>query len=74
FDLRRHIVFDTRVTAATFEEQEKRWRIETDRGDKVTAKFSIMAVSCLSAPNRPAFEGMGDFRGPIYHTGEWPHN
>ena len=32
-----------------------------------------MAVGCLSAPNRPAFKGLEDFRGPIYHTGEWPH-
>ena len=32
-----------------------------------------MAVGCLSAPNRPAFPGIDDFRGPIYHTGEWPH-
>ncbi|MDO8401603.1 MAG: NAD(P)/FAD-dependent oxidoreductase [Bradyrhizobium sp.] len=73
FELRRDIVFDTRVTAATFDENEKCWRIETDRGDKVSAKFCIMAVGCLSAPNRPAFPGMADFRGPIYHTGEWPH-
>ena len=74
FDLRRDIVFDTRVTAATFDESEKCWHIETDRGDKVRAKFCIMAVGCLSAPNRPAFAGIEDFRGPIYHTGEWPHD
>jgi cyclohexanone monooxygenase len=73
FDLRREIVFDTRVTAATFDEQKNEWRIETDRGGRVSAQFCIMAVGCLSAPNRPAFEGMSDFRGPIYHTGEWPH-
>jgi cyclohexanone monooxygenase len=73
FDLRPEIVFDTRVTAATFNEQRNAWRIETDRGDRVSAQFCIMAVGCLSAPNRPAFEGMSDFRGPIYHTGEWPH-
>ena len=73
FDLRRDIVFDTRVTAATFDEREKCWRIETDCGDKVRAKFCIMAVGCLSAPNRPNFAGIEDFRGPIYHTGEWPH-
>jgi cyclohexanone monooxygenase len=73
FDLRREIVFNTRVTAATFDEQNNAWRIETDRGDRVNAQFCIMAVGCLSAPNRPAFEGMSDFRGPIYHTGEWPH-
>ena len=73
FDLRRHILFDTRVTAATFDETEKCWRIETDRGDKVSAKFCIMAVGCLSAANHVPFKGREDFQGPIYHTGEWPH-
>ena len=73
FDLRRQIVFDTRVTAATFDEKANCWSIETDRGDRVRAQFCIMAVGCLSAPNRPDFKGLGDFRGPIYHTGEWPH-
>jgi len=73
FDLRRQIVFDTRVTAATFDEDTDTWLIETNRGDRVVAKFCIMAVGCLSAPNRPAFPGMDDFRRPIYHTGEWPH-
>ena len=73
FDLRRHILFDTRVTSATFDETEKCWRIETDRGDKVSAKFCIMAVGCLSAANHVPFKGREDFRGPIYHTGEWPH-
>jgi cyclohexanone monooxygenase len=73
FDLRRHIVFDTRVIAAIFDEAAKTWLIETDRGDRVFAKFCIMAVGCLSAPNRPNFRGLEEFRGKIYHTGEWPH-
>jgi cyclohexanone monooxygenase len=73
FDLRRHIVFDTRVTGASFDETAKCWRIETDRGDRVAAKFCIMAIGCLSATNHPPFKGREDFSGPIYHTGEWPH-
>ena len=73
FDLRSHIVFDTRVTSANFDEAAKCWRIETDRGDRVSAKFCIMAVGCLSAANHVPFKGRDDFRGPIYHTGEWPH-
>jgi cyclohexanone monooxygenase len=73
FDLRRDIVFETRVTAATWDEQRKCWHVETDRGDEVIAKFCIMAVGCLSAPNQPQFTRMSDFRGPIYHTGQWPH-
>jgi cyclohexanone monooxygenase len=74
FDLRQDILFDTRVTSATWDERAKRWQIATDRGDKVSAKFAIMAVGCLSAPNRPKFPGLEDFQGPVYHTGEWPHD
>jgi cyclohexanone monooxygenase len=73
FDLRPHIRFDARVTAATFDATEKCWHIETDRGDQVSAKFCIMAVGCLSAANRPPFKDIEAFRGPIHHTGEWPH-
>ena len=73
FDLRRDIRFDTKVTAATFDAAAKRWTVETDRGDWVTAQFCIMAVGCLSAANTPPFDGMDEFRGPIYHTGHWPH-
>ena len=64
FDLRRHILFDTRVTAATFDESRKCWRIETDRGDRVSAKFCIMAVGCLSAANHLALQGTRGFSGP----------
>jgi cation diffusion facilitator CzcD-associated flavoprotein CzcO len=73
FDLRSQIAFDTRVIAATFDEDNDTWLIETDRGDRVSARFCVMAVGCLSAPNRPAFQDINDFGGPIYHTGEWPH-
>ena len=73
FDLRKDIQFETRVTAATFDETTRRWLIETDQGDQVSAQFCIMAVGCLSSANLPPFEGMDDFDGPIYHTGHWPH-
>jgi len=73
FDLRRDIRFKTRVTSARYDETAKRWAVETDRGDRVTARFCIMAVGCLSSANKPPFEGVESFRGPIYHTGEWPH-
>jgi cyclohexanone monooxygenase len=74
FDLRRDIRFETRVTAATFDQHGAAWSIETDCGDRVRARFCIMAVGCLSSANRPPFAGMADFNGPIYHTGEWPHD
>jgi cyclohexanone monooxygenase len=74
FGLRPQIRFDTRVTSASFDETANRWHVETDRGDRVSAKFCVMAVGCLSAANRPPFKDMEKFHGPIYHTGEWPHD
>jgi len=77
FDLRRDIRFQTRVAKATFDEVSARWIIETERldgtgSDRVEARFCLMAVGCLSAANKPPFDGIADFKGPIYHTGEWP--
>jgi cyclohexanone monooxygenase len=73
FDLRRDIQFDTRVTAAAFDEAAGRWRVETDRGDRVSAQFCIMATGCLSDAQVPDIEGRDTFAGPWYHTGRWPH-
>ena len=74
FDLRRDIQFDTRVTSITFDENVNLWNVKTDHGDQVNAQFCVMAVGCLSSANQPNFEGLDDFEGPIYHTGEWPHD
>jgi cyclohexanone monooxygenase len=73
FDLRRDIQLSTRVTSATFDETAERWAVMTDRGDRVSARFCIMATGCLSTPQAPPFEGLDRFEGRWYHTGEWPH-
>jgi cyclohexanone monooxygenase len=73
FDLRRDIQLETRVTAATFDEATHRWTVETDRGDRVSAHFCIMATGCLSTAQTPKFPGLETFEGRWYHTGHWPH-
>lgn len=73
FDLGRDIQFDTRVTAAHFIEPAGQWQIETERGQTFRARFCIMATGCLSVPNRPPIPGLEQFAGPMYQTGEWPH-
>jgi cation diffusion facilitator CzcD-associated flavoprotein CzcO len=74
FDLRRDIAFDTRVTAATFDEQADRWIVETDKTGPIAATFVITAAGCLSSTNKPDFPGLADFKGARYHTGQWPHD
>ena len=74
FDLRRDITFNTRVTAATFDEPTSRWTVVTSAGEQVPARFVIMATGCLSSANLPDIAGRDDFAGPTYHTGRWPHD
>ncbi len=79
YDLRRDMRFETRVTKATFDETANLWRVETGQAgasgsaEKVTARFVITAMGCLSSPNTPKIPGLEDFKGPTYHTGNWPH-
>ncbi|HEY3065601.1 MAG TPA: NAD(P)/FAD-dependent oxidoreductase [Methylomirabilota bacterium] len=73
FDLRRDIQLGTRVTSAVFDDATGRWTIETDRGDRVSAAFCIMATGCLSDAQLPAIKGRETFAGRSYHTGRWPH-
>lgn len=72
FDLRRSIAFDTRVTAARFDEAGDLWVVTTARGETHAARFLVTAVGCLSAANIPAIPGLETFRGRWVHTGEWP--
>lgn len=72
FDLRRDIQFETAVVSCTYDEGSDRWRIETDHGDVVSARFLVTAVGCLSATNVPDFKGLESFEGEWYHTSRWP--
>ncbi len=72
-DLRKDIRFNTRVTSAKWNEDTLEWQFETDQGDRVSARYFISAVGCLSAARLPDYDGLDDFKGEWYHTGRWPH-
>jgi cyclohexanone monooxygenase len=73
FDLKRDIQFDTRVTAAHYDDETSRWIVETDKGEQISARYCIMATGCLSVPRVPDIPGLEDFSGQSFHTGLWPH-
>ena len=72
FDLRRDITLETRVSAAHFGEDTGLWRIETDRGERCTARYCVMATGCLSMPKAPDLPGIERFAGATYLTAAWP--
>ncbi len=76
FDLFDDIRFDTTVAAATFDDDEACWHLDTETSDgpkRYQAQFVVMATGCLSSANTPDFAGLDSFAGPTYHTGSWPH-
>jgi len=72
FDLRRNIQLSTRVTSAQFDDAANRWVVGTEHGERVSARYLITAVGCLSAANIPEIPGRGSFQGESYHTSNWP--
>ncbi len=73
FDLRRNIKFNNRVTSARFLEESNQWEVETDQGERVTARFLVTGIGCLSSGNVPKIPGRDSFKGDWHHTGGWPH-
>ncbi|MBV2148111.1 NAD(P)/FAD-dependent oxidoreductase [Sphingobium sp. AS12] len=73
-DLRRDIIFNRTVTGICRDEGRGLWQVETDAGETYEARYVVTAAGCLSTPNLPDITGIRDFRGEMYHTGEWPHD
>jgi len=72
FDLRRDIQFESRVTAAIYDEDTRSWTITLEDGSSFNTRFLITAIGPLSTPTLPRIEGRDDFKGQAFHTAQWP--
>ncbi|MFI5035520.1 MAG: flavin-containing monooxygenase [Acidimicrobiales bacterium] len=70
YHLNELIRFDHTVSAVTFDETARRWRLVTSHGH-VEARAVVLAVGGLSAPRLPEIDGVGSFTGPVMHTAQW---
>ncbi len=73
FNLWPNIQLSSKVTAADYNESTRDWRVVTDGGDSVRAKYCILATGFLSSGDIPKFEGLEDYQGNTYLTSRWPH-
>lgn len=72
-DLRRDIVFNTRVASAVLDETTLQWTLTAEDGQVFTARFCLMATGPLSDALTPKIPGLDTFAGEVYHTAHWPH-
>jgi len=69
-----HCLFHTTVEQTDWDESTGRWTVTTDRGDKMRAKFVILANGILTTPKLARIEGMESFKGDAFHTSRWDYN
>lgn len=73
FDLYRSALFQTVVTEARWLQDIGRWRISTDRGDELRARFLILAGGPLNRPKLPGIPGIETFKGHSFHASRWDY-
>ncbi len=73
FGLYEHALFSTAVTGLEWHDDIARWVIETDRGDRIRAKFVAMGTGPLHRPKLPGIEGIESFGGHCFHTSRWDY-
>ena len=74
FDLYRDTCFQTRVEELRWDEEEARWIVSTNRGDRMKAHYLCMATGPLNRPKLPGIPGVEDFEGHTFHASRWDYN
>ncbi|RVT89449.1 flavin-containing monooxygenase [Sphingomonas crocodyli] len=74
FDLYDGALFQTLVTGADWDEATARWQVSTNRGDKLSARFLIVAGGLLHKAKLPGIPGIESFKGHSFHTSRWDYD
>lgn len=73
FGLYDRALFGTLVRSLRWDEDLKRWRVATNRGDDIRARFLVMAAGSFNRPKLPGIPGINDFEGHGFHTSRWDY-
>ena len=73
YNLYELAVFQTTVTSTVWDARAKLWRVSTDRGDTLSARFVICANGTLSKPKLSKIDGMETFKGHSFHTSRFDY-
>ncbi|MDZ4269101.1 MAG: NAD(P)/FAD-dependent oxidoreductase [Mycobacterium sp.] len=74
FGLYDGALFSTQVRELRWDESLERWRISTDRGDDIRARFVVMAQGSYNRPKLPDIPGIKDFTGHVFHSARWDYD
>jgi len=66
--LAKHARTNQAVTRLAFDEREFLWHVETESGERYTARFVIDTSGVLANPHTPRIKGAETFKGPMFHS------
>jgi cation diffusion facilitator CzcD-associated flavoprotein CzcO len=66
-------LFHTLINQLRWDEDLRRWRVGTNRGDDIRARFVVIACGVLNMPKVPGIPGIDEFKGRIFHTARWDY-
>jgi len=67
-------LFHTTVGETTWDQDTGRWTVTTDRGDKMRARYVVLANGILTTPRLARIDGMETYQGDAFHTSRWDYN
>ena len=73
YDVKRFIRFGHDVSGLRWDEESRRWQIETNQG-RMTADVVVLGTGPLSEPSLPDIPGIETFEGTIFHSAQWRHD
>jgi len=73
FGLYDSAIFSTQVRELRWDESSSRWRISTNRGDDIRARFVVMASGPFHRPKLPGIPGIKNFAGHSFHSSRWDY-
>ncbi len=71
--LRDHLVLGCEVSEASWDDDARRWRIDTSQGS-LSARVLVSGTGPLVEPKLPAVPGLEDFPGKVFHSARWDHD
>ena len=74
FGLYDGAIFSTQVRDLIWDGTIDRWRITTNRGDDIRARFVVMASGPFNKPKLPGIPGLRDFAGRSFHSSRWDYD
>lgn len=70
-DLYKLIQFNTELRAASWNDDDKVWKVQTSAGDAFAVRYLVTALGILYKPYIPDFPGLDSFQGKVVHSSRW---